>query len=282
MTIYVEYLVLDNFITSYLSLIVSGYLTKISIKKFNVILASTIFTAFALILPLLNINLFISILTKILILLLMCLIVLKGNEYKSKLTVFLFVCITLNLIIYAILSIIAKLLGGEFSFGVYYLDFPISAVLLCVYLYFKILLKYFSRLKRSYEIDNYIYEVEIQYNQKSVKLKAFLDSGNSLFDTIYNLPIAVIQIENLTSIIGEADALCLLMGKKCENIETLHYIEYYTASSKRAKMPVFKLDKMNIQKNGQIKSVDCMLGVSFAKITNGINYDMLIGLKMIE
>lgn len=282
MTIFIEYVVIDNFIISYLVLYVSSILTKINIKKSRLLIGCSIYVLFALLLPLLNLNIINGFILKGLLSILLCLIVLDNVKLKSKFFIYYFTFLSLSLLMFAICNIMVKLFGGDVTMLNYNLDFPIAIILFCIFIYFKILIGFFSRLKKSYEIDDYIFETLIEYNSKKIKLNAFLDTGNSLYDNKYNLPVAVTSFKVAEKLLTKNEVLCLLMRKGCTTVKDLHYINYSTASSKNSSMPVFKLDNFEIVRNGTKQKVDCMLGISFARISNGINYDMLLGLKMIE
>lgn len=282
MILFLEYVIFDNLIISYLTIKLSEIILHLKIKQINFIFACIAFVSISLILPLLHFNLMFEFLFKMLLSVLICLIVLDNDKLKYKFIPFYFCFISLNLIIYAIFSVAFKLFGDEVSISNYTLDFPVMAVLLAIFLYFKILIKFFAKLKKSYEIDDCIYSVSIEYFGKKFNLNAFLDTGNSLYDNVENLPVAVVPFSVAEKLLSKHEMMCLMLKSKCESIKNLHYITYSTASSKNSLMPVFKLDKMIIRKKQMQKTIECMLGVSFGKVTRGQDYDMLLGLKHIE
>ncbi|MGN1227106.1 MAG: sigma-E processing peptidase SpoIIGA [Christensenellales bacterium] len=273
----------DNFIIAFLVLIMSGYITKVKIKKLNLLLACFVYVACAFILPLLNSSYGVLIfILRLLFSVLVCLLALDNLKLKSKFFLFYFCFITLSLITFAFCGMLAKLFGGNADLVTYNLDFPVAVILLAIFIYFKILSSFFGKLKHSYKIDDYIYAVTMEYKNKKIKLNAFLDTGNSLYDEKYNLPIAVVSFHYAQKFLTKYEALCLLLKKDCQSINGLHYINFATASSKNNVMPVFKLNKITLKQNNLVKELPCMIGVSFNKVSNSVNYDMLISLQMIE
>lgn len=281
MILYLEYVIFDNLIISYLVIKLSESILHIKIKKLNFILACCIFVVFSIFLPLLKINVIAENVLKMLLSFLICLVVIDNPKLKTKFLPFYFCFITLNLIVYAMFSIIVKIFNCEVSLANYTLNFPIAVVFLALFLYFKILIKFFAKLKKSYDVENCIYDVHIEYLGKKIKLNAFLDTGNALYDNVENLPIAVVPLNVAEKLLSKEELMCIMFKSKSSSIKNLHYINYSTASSKQCLMPVFKLDKMVIEKNQKKINVDCMLGVAFGKVTKGKEYEMLLGLKHI-
>ena len=83
-------------------------------------------------------------------------------------------------------------------------------------------------------------------------------------------------------IINKSEALSILLKKNVSTISSMHYITYSTASSNNCKMPVFKIDNLKIKHQNIEKNLSCMLGISFSRISNGFNYQMLIGLDVVK
>lgn len=281
MVIFVEYVILDNLIISYLTLTLSSAITKCKIKKINLLLACVVFIAISLFIPTLNLSAIYLLAFKALYSVLICLIAVDGNKLKSKFVAFYFTFLTLSLIIYAFTNIAINLFGGSVSVSNYTLDFPFAIVLLAVFVYFKILYKYFAKVKRSNAQESYIYDAKVEYMGKSLKLNAFLDTGNSLHDQTTNLPIVVVPLSVAEKLLTQSEIVCLMLKANCKTIKDLHYIKYSTASTKSSLMPVFRLDKLTLEKGATQRSVDCMIGISFAQITRTKDYDMLLSPQIV-
>ena len=214
--------------------------------------------------------------------LLISVIVVNNQMIKTKLFKFFFTFFTLNLLAFGFTEILITALDCRVNLFIYYLDYPISALFLAIFTYFKIILTYFYKFKNSTQIEEFIYETEITFRGRKLKLNSFLDSGNRLYDDVYDMPIVVISFNEVQKIINKSEALSILLKKNVSTISTMHYITYSTASSNNCKMPVFKIDNLKIKHQNIEKNLSCMLGISFSRISNGFNYQMLIGLDVVK
>ena len=99
-------------------------------------------------------------------------------------------------------------------------------------------------------ILSFVYNVFIEFNQKSFKLKMFLDSGNSLYDeTLEQLPVLIVSKKSLEKSLGKA-----LNFSSCRQIET-------QTINGRSKIPILKPRKIMIEKDEKIFNVQAVLGV---------------------
>lgn len=282
MTIYIEYVIVDNFIMSYLILKVTSCLTRITISNVKLVFTCLTFALYVVFVPFVRLGIQKLTLLNLLVSILICCTLISVYNFRKKVIPFYITFISISFIVYALCNVIVCVLGGDFSTICYSLDFPISVIFLSIYLYFKILLSYFNKIKKSYDLQELIYDANIIYKNKCVKLSALLDTGNMLIDSETNLPIAVIPFNCLNKLLSQNELLCLFMKKKCDTIPNLHYINYGTAGKSKIKMPVFKIDSLELRKKDFEVKRQCMVGVTFNVITHNYCFDMLIGLKMLS
>lgn len=211
----------------------------------------------------------------------MTLIVIDNNKIKKYFATFFISLLSTHLLFYAVLNVGVKLLNGNVYYALYDLDFPITAILLAVFLYFKILLKYFCKVKRKSKIENFIYDCTLYYKDKKINCIGFLDTGNSLYDGNMNLPIIVAPIKAVEKFLSQYELICIMLKKQCETVTNLTYINYATAGTKNSVMPVFKLDKIIVKQETKKMQYECMLGISFTNFKSA-NYDVLLNEKMLN
>ena len=107
-------------------------------------------------------------------------------------------------------------------------------------------------------------EVEVFFGEKNDRLRGLIDTGNTLSDTISNDPV---------SIIDRASVRRLTEEKKPERFR---YISYHSIGKKEGVMPAFRLDKMQIIRDGNKINVEHPLVAVSEEELGSENYQMII------
>lgn len=183
MTVYIEYVLINNFIIDFFLLKTTFLLSGKSAKIYRLILASLFGSVVALIYPLINLSPILTALFKLLVGIMLLVISKNYSEKKEFIVCALF-----------FLSLSALLGGGVFMayslFGVMEVS-ELGVALCCIPAYFitafikKMIVIFYKRA----DLERFTFEVEIFYSEKSVKGRAFLDTGNNVY---YNNTPAVI------------------------------------------------------------------------------------------
>ncbi len=176
MTVYIEYVIIDNVIIDFLLLKATFVFTGIPYLERRLFLCAFLGACVALVFPLIEINGLIFTSLKIMSGLL---ILLLANNYKS------FNAFFRCSIIFFLLTFLS---GGAVT-GLYNLlgislgtESVVASVVLPVYLVLKLLGKTIIYLCKRVNINKFCYDVKIFYKDKSITAKGFLDTGNSLYD----------------------------------------------------------------------------------------------------
>ena len=187
MTVYVEYVLIDNFIIDYLILKATFAITAKKIAKGRLFICALILSIFALIFPLLNLNGVIGGLIKILYGML-CIIF--AYEYK-----------TLNEYVGVVLVFFAlTFLTGGFvtalyqAFGIPFgnkLTISLAVIPICSIL--KICKVLFNYLTRKVQVTKFLYKTQISVGKITVDGVGFLDTGNVLYDG--NFPCVICSVD---------------------------------------------------------------------------------------
>ena len=114
------------------------------------------------------------------------------------------------------------------------------------------------------EKGNRYCEVEVFFGEKNDRLRGLIDTGNTLSDTISNDPV---------SIIDRASVRRLTEEKKPERFR---YISYHSIGKKEGVMPAFRLDKMQIIRDGNKINVEHPLVAVSEEELGSENYQMII------
>ena len=175
MTVYIEYVIIDNLIIDFLILKATFSLTKIDYIKRRLFLCAFLGAVIALIYPLLELNQVILTLVKIMSGLL---ILLLANNYKNAKAFYINAVIFFSLVF----------LTGGAVIGIYNIfNIPLSTeksvalVFLPVYFIIKGLGEVITYFYKRKEIVSFIYEIELKVFNKSQKAIGFLDTGNGAF-----------------------------------------------------------------------------------------------------
>lgn len=117
------------------------------------------------------------------------------------------------------------------------------AILICLYFIIKLL---FRKIKRKEEVEKFCYDIEIENDGKVTTWKAFLDSGNLLYDPITQKPVCLVNFKAFTKIFDDVSiADIVTRSAKIKKIKFAHYIAFNTLNNSD-KILVFQVDKLKI------------------------------------
>ena len=231
MTVYIEYVIINNVIIDYLMLKATFVLTGNPIVKRRLFLCAFLGGVVALVYPALEINQTILTIVKIMAGLL---IVLLASEYKSAKSFY----------ITAVIFFFYTFLTGGVIIGVFNLlnipyqtEFIVAIIVLPVYLVLRMcgeVVKYFYKRKT---VSNFLYDIELSKSTKSVKAKGFLDTGNNLFDG--DNPV----------ILCDKHLAKKLLESQLKDIK-FKRLEVFTATGSRQNL-AFNLDRLVLYKSGK-------------------------------
>ena len=182
MTVYVEYVLLDNFIIDYLLLKATYDTTGISVKKGWLFLCAFIGALIALVCPLISIKA-LSTAVKVLCGFLLTLI---AAPYKSKRSYFINTAL-----FFAYTFLTGGAVFGIFAiFGLEYsAEISIAVMFLPVYILIKGVREIVIYIYRQKYVMNYTYDISLTLAGKTVKARGLMDSGNGVYDG--NSPVIV-------------------------------------------------------------------------------------------
>ncbi len=176
MTVYVEYVLIDNFVIDFLLLKAALSVCGISAKKGRLFLSAAVGAAIALVYPALNLHPAILIPLKIAAGLLIVLLSAKFGRVKDF-------CI-----VSALFFAFTALLGGAI-FGIYSLfgldytkELSAALIILPAYIVIKAARETVRFIYRRKEVVSLQYPVKITVAGVTVEATAFLDTGNNLYD----------------------------------------------------------------------------------------------------
>ncbi len=284
MEIYIEYVLIDNLVINTLILLCVKNTLKLRSSWLRLILSSGLGTIVAVVLPLFNLSSWLLVLIKIGLGVSMVLILSKYLKLKEFIFSFLlFIGYTLLLVGASLATLLAFGTSLELlSQGGYDIAIPLGVILLIVSIYIYLIIGVAKYLSRKKELEPFIKDVKLFINDKILEFKAFMDSGNKLYDTKTGLPVIILSIKSLEKYFSKdiLENLVLEQGKNV-GFKNVHLISYNTISGDIKKMVVFEADKMVIN-SGQSEYTTnrFVVGVSYKVFNDAINYDMLLNLSV--
>lgn len=175
MTVYIEYVILDNFVIDWILLKATLYLTGRTVKKGRLFICSFFGAIFALLTPLIYYNLILSFLIKVLCAITILLLLRRYKSLKDlykTFVVFFGLSVFAGGCVYALFSIFNLRANSEFS---------IAFMIIPVYISIKFCISLFNYLKASKLERNYFVSCTIKKGQLTFDCKGFFDTGNGVY-----------------------------------------------------------------------------------------------------
>lgn len=150
-----------------------------------------------------------------------------------------------------------------------------SMVLICltalaVFCAISVVLKLSHRRK---SINDFCFQTKLKMGEKCVECKAFLDTGNFLFDPITNKPVSIVNIKILKGLFADFSLEEFLLKKDgCLSLNNAHYIPFKTLNGNN-RVLVFEIDQMSFN-NKTLKNV--MLGVTLNEFNSSFGSDIIL------
>jgi len=278
MEIYIEYFLIDNIIINLIVLYLVGFTSRVKLNKFLMLFVSLLGAIFSVVYSFLNLTRVFDFIYKILIGIVMILCLKKFKSCKQFL-IFYILFVTYTFVAggfcYAILSFL-KIDTNSSNIFIYNFEIPISLFILCIFAYLLLLVKLIAYLVKRNSIDQFYYDLVLKVNGKDFLVKAYLDTGNKLFDTNMQKGVNVLSLGIFCKIFkGFPMQKILLNNVTKDDLLNDHYINWNTVNSKE-KMLIFEIDEIQIKnKKNTITQKNVLFGLSKKDFTD---FDCLLNM----
>lgn len=260
-TLYIDVFFLENLLTDYLLLTVTGRMLKIRIPAVRRLLAAGIGS------------------------LAVCLVYLAGGQsslagklilYGAAAAGMLFVSLPKNqrsLLgkMLFLLYLNGFLLGGIFGWLRNAFAFPVYPFLFFTLLSYELLSLAAKLLLRQKEQEQSIYAVTIRYQENTCTVRALLDTGNRLRDPIFGKPVSIITADLKAELLG---------GQK----PVLYPVPYHSVGRKSGFLPAFYADTLELTgpDGACIRTEKPLLGITKEPLSSTENYSMILHPALLE
>ena len=143
-------------------------------------------------------------------------------------------------------------------------------VLILLYCMIRVL---FKKIAHKENVGKFCFEIEIENCGKTTRWRAFLDSGNLLYDPLTQSPVCLINLKVFESIFQNISIEDVLKkSEKLKKIKFAHYIAFNTLN-RRDKILVFQVDKVKINEKQFEKTT---LGLVLKNFNQAFGSDVIL------
>lgn len=294
MVAYLDLIILENLCMNYLVLYTTGKLLNRNIKKLRLFLASIVGALYVFSLYI-NVPNYVLNISKVLIALLLVKIGFNSSKIKNIIkeaivlfmVTFVYSGCALGFLHFmkpkVIYIVNGMVIGGEYIFELLLISACISFALI------KVSMK-LIKLKQKLTKSDMICEIEIKLDDRSVKMKALLDTGNLLTDPITKTPVVIVEKRKVIDLISKEELWKIdsLLGGDGNFQNELYStrvkaIPYVSVGNKNGIMIAYKVDSIKVEYQDEINELNnVLIGIYNDTLTKNNKYSALIGLQILE
>lgn len=297
MTVYLDVVLLENLCMNYIILFATGYIMKIKMKQLRLVASSLLGGIYAVIAYLEILPIYSNFGMKIILSILMVYLAFNSKSIKNlskQLVIFYLTSFAFGGCAFALLYFI-KPQNILMRNGVYVGTYPIKIALLGGIIGFIVTYIGFRVVKTKLHKKDMIYEIEIRIEEKTLNLKAMLDTGNLLKDPISGMPVVVVEkqqlysilpaklLDNIDKLIGGEGEILLDQIEEKGIFNRFRMIPFSSVGKQNGLMLGFKADQV-ILKREEEKQIqkNVIIGIFNQNLSKNNSYSALIGMDLLE
>lgn len=297
MTVYLDVVLLENLCMNYIILFATGYIMKIKMKQLRLVASSLLGGIYAVIAYLEILPIYSNLGMKIILSILMVYLAFNSKSIKNlskQLVIFYLTSFAFGGCAFALLYFI-KPQNILMRNGVYVGTYPIKIALLGGIIGFIVTYIGFRVVKTKLHKKDMIYEIEIRIEEKTLNLKAMLDTGNLLKDPISGMPVVVVEkqqlysilpaklLDNIDKLIGGEGEILLDQIEEKGIFNRFRMIPFSSVGKQNGLMLGFKADQV-ILKREEEKQIqkNVIIGIFNQNLSKNNSYSALIGMDLLE
>lgn len=269
--IYVDVLICVNLFINYFILLSVVKILNLTLKRFKLILAASIGSIYSLTIFLPRLNFFLESIIKLLMSLSIVIAAfgfIKSRTLLKILSCFYLINFTFGGIIFFIWYFTS--INGVFTKnGMIYFDIsPIFLIMSTLITYF--IMKLFNIMIGQKEIPLNFCKITFKYKNKSLTLRAKIDTGNTLREPFSNMPIIVTNYNAIKDLIKECNLYSALFLKDqagYKDLIKIRMVPFKTIMGEGI-LPAFKMDEIIINYKNQIIKKSAYIAICKENIIN--------------
>lgn len=296
MTVYVDVIFLENIIINYIILYVTGIISKTNIKQLKILLGSIIGATYAIIYYILNLKIYSSFIIKIILSIIIIYVSFNPKKFKILfkqvilfyLISFVFAGATIG-IIYMV-----NFQNITIQNGVLVGNYTIRTILIGIIIAYFLVMIGEKIIKTKFSKKDMICDIEVSFENKKIKTKALIDTGNMLKEPITNTSVIVLEytllydiipkpiLDNLENILG-GDLSKIPKDLQTEYISKFRVIPFSSLGKQNGILLGVKGENLIVNINEEIKKIDkVIIGIYNKPLTKNGEYKGLLGLEILN
>lgn len=295
MTIYIDIVLIENLIMNYIILFTTAVVLKIKVNHIRLILASLLGAGYSIIAYMGIIKVYSSIILKIILSVLIIYIAFNPQNIKKMckdLLLFYLVSFVFGGAAFALIYII-KPQNILMKNGLFLGTYTLKTVMLGAVVAFCIIIGAFAIIKNKISKKDMFCEIEILINQKKIKTKAMIDTGNMLKEPITNVPVIVVEhillyscmpkeiLNNLKEIMG-GDFKNIPCDIQEKYISKLKLIPFSSLGKQNGMLIGVRPEYVKVITDEQEKiNKNVIIGIYEKSLTKKGEYQALIGIELL-
>lgn len=295
MTIYIDIVLIENLIMNYIILFTTAVVLKIKVNHIRLILASLLGAGYSIIAYMGIIKVYSSIILKIILSVLIIYIAFNPQNIKKMckdLLLFYLVSFVFGGAAFALIYII-KPQNILMKNGLFLGTYTLKTVMLGAVVAFCIIIGAFAIIKNKISKKDMFCEIEILINQKKIKTKAMIDTGNMLKEPITNVPVIVVEhillyscmpkeiLNNLKKIMG-GDFKNIPCDIQEKYISKLKLIPFSSLGKQNGMLIGIRPEYVKVITDEQEKiNKNVIIGIYEKSLTKKGEYQALIGIELL-
>lgn len=295
MTIYIDVVLIENLIMNYIILFTTGLILKLKIQSIRILIASLLGAIYSIIAYTGVLKIYSSFLLKIVLSVLLVYIAFNPQNVKKMwkdLLIFYLTSFAFGGAAFALIYIV-KPQDIIMKNGLFLGTYPLKTVMLGAVIAFAVIIAAFSIVKRRISKKDMFCEIETKINNKIVRTRAMIDTGNMLKEPITNTPVVVVEhtllyecipkeiLNNLENIIG-GDFEKVPEQIKEKYISKLKLIPFSSLGKQNGMLLGIKPEYIKIikEEEEEIKK-NVIIGIYNKSLTKKGEYRALMGIELI-
>lgn len=295
MTIYIDVVFLENLVMNSIILIASGIILRKKLKWIRILLASSLGAIYTIIGYISVLQIYSNLVLKVILSILIIYIAFNPQTVKQlwkDVLIFYLTSFVFGGVAFALIYVVKPqeiLMKNGLFLGTY----PLKTVLLAAIVAFIVIIAAFAIVKTKFSKKDMFCDVEVELNNKKIRTRAMIDTGNLLKEPITNTPVIVLEhtllyecvpkeiLDNLESILG-GELVKIPEEIRNEYISRLKLIPFASLGKQNGMLVGIKADSLKIVQDEQEKeSKNVIVGIYNKSLTKRGEYRALIGIDLL-
>lgn len=295
MTVYIDVVFLENLILNVIILYATSLIAKMNLKIIRTLISASIGSIYAIMYYIFQIGLYSNIIFKFVLSVIMIYVAFNPKEFKTLLKVLILFYLTSFVFGGASLSVIYLVNAQRINIqnGMIIGKYTMNTILTGIIIAFIVIVIAFKIIKSKISKNDLFCDIRFKINNKEIKTKAMLDTGNLLKEPITNIPVVVTEHKLLYDVIPNEilDNIENILGGDLENISDevkndyiskLKVIPFTSLGKQNGILLGIKADELIVEEMNSEKKIDkVIIGIYNKELSKKRTYSALIGIDVI-